>query len=107
MKQGEIWEYIQPRPSRADDERTPYRVILSADYVLAAPQRWVLAAPIDNRDPDVLVSVPLGSGDPIPGWIRLDRIATLYRPWLKGPIGQVETSTVERISALLRATFDL
>ncbi len=108
MKQGEIWEYVHPRPARRDDERTPYRIILSADYLLAASQNWVLAAPIDRLDPDILVSVTLTDQDPLPGgWVRLDRIATLYRPWLRGPVGQVGEGTLEQIATLLRATFDV
>ncbi|MBL1073602.1 hypothetical protein JK358_04280 [Nocardia sp. 2] len=113
MKQGEFWRYAQQRPARDDDERTPYRIILTATPNLASGKKWVRVARIENRDPGLLTSVALGDSDPIPGWVRTDQIDTVYVPWLtddqgqQSPIGECSLDTWREIRTRLRAEFGL
>jgi hypothetical protein len=34
VKQGQVWQFERDRPSKENDPRTPYRVVVSADYRL-------------------------------------------------------------------------
>lgn len=104
MNRGEIWNFDRERPSRGeDDERTPYRVIVTPGYLLPEGENWVTVAPIERFDPDRLVAVPLAENDPVEGWIRPDRTMTVYRPWLSGPLGRLTDDTIALFDARLKA----
>ncbi|MFI6865989.1 type II toxin-antitoxin system PemK/MazF family toxin [Nocardia sp. NPDC050406] len=94
MNRGDIYTLDRDRPSRENDERTPYRAIVTAGYLLAPGENWVVVAPIEGLDPDRLVAVPLADDDPVQGWIRPDRVTTVYRPWLSGPVGRLTADTM-------------
>jgi hypothetical protein len=34
VRKGQVWQFERDRPSKEDDPRTPYRVVVSADYWL-------------------------------------------------------------------------
>ena len=108
MRQGEIWRFDRDRPTREDDPRTPYRVVVSADYRLAPARRWVLTAPVVSAlDVDTPVAVRLQPEDPVKGWIRADEIMRTFVPWLSGPVGAVTGETLEALAAALRTEMDL
>lgn len=108
MRQGQVWQFERDRPTKEDDTRTPYRVVVSADYRLPPERRWVLTAPVvSSLDIDTPVAVRLGEGDPVPGWIRADEITRTYVPWLSGPVGTVTDGTREALGAALRTEMDL
>ncbi|MBF6072886.1 type II toxin-antitoxin system PemK/MazF family toxin [Nocardia farcinica] len=104
MNRGDIYTFDRERPSRGDDdERTPYRVIVTPGYLLSAGENWVTVAPIERFDPDRLVAVPLADADPVQGWIRPDRVMTVYRPWLSGPVGRLSDETIAVFDERLKA----
>jgi mRNA-degrading endonuclease toxin of MazEF toxin-antitoxin module len=108
VRQGEVWRFDRDRPSREDDPRTPYRVVVSADYRLVPERRWVLTAPVVSAlDIDTPVAVRLQPDDPVKGWIRTDEINRTYVPWLTGPVGTISTATREALAAALRTEMDL
>jgi mRNA-degrading endonuclease toxin of MazEF toxin-antitoxin module len=108
VRQGQIWQFDRDRPAQEDDPRTPYRVIVSADYRLPPERRWVLTAPIVSAlDVDTPVAVRLQSGDPVKGFIRADEITRTYVPWLTDPIGMITPATREALAAALRTEMDL
>lgn len=108
MRQGQVWQFERDRPSKEDDPRTPYRVVISADYRLVPQRRWVLTAPVvSTLDIDTPVAVRLGPGDPVKGWIRADEITRTYVPWLSGPIGTITSDTLSALAAALRTEMDL
>ncbi|MFI9404883.1 hypothetical protein [Nocardia sp. NPDC052316] len=107
MRRGEVYQFERDRPSREDDPRTPYRVIVSADYRLPDERVRVLTAPVERLDPQSMVAVQLGSADPIVGWVRVDLISSTYRPWLSGPHGELSAETMESVSSKLRIELDL
>lgn len=100
--------FERERPSREDDPRTPYRVVVSADYRLVPERRWVLTAPVVSAlDIDTPVAVRLHPDDPVEGWIRADEITRSYVPWLSGPVGNLTSDTVEALESALRTEMDL
>ncbi|WP_282783254.1 MULTISPECIES: type II toxin-antitoxin system PemK/MazF family toxin [unclassified Nocardia] len=103
MNHGDIYTFDRERPSREDDERTPYRVIVTPGYLLGPGENWVMVAPVERYDPDRLVAVPLADADPIAGWIRTDRVTTVYRPWLSGPVGRLADDTIAIFDERLKA----
>ncbi|WP_037078071.1 type II toxin-antitoxin system PemK/MazF family toxin [Pseudonocardia spinosispora] len=108
MKQGEIWLFERERPSRDNDPRTPYRVIVSADYRLPSERKWVLTAPVvANLDIDTPVAVRLSDGDPIAGWVRADQLTNTFAPWLSGPVGTLAAASLDALAAALRTEMDL
>jgi mRNA-degrading endonuclease toxin of MazEF toxin-antitoxin module len=108
VRQGEVWRFERERPNRENDPRTPFRVVVSADYRLPPERRWVLTAPIvSSLEIDTPVAVRLQSADPTPGWIRADEVSRTYVPWLSGPIGTLTTTTREALAAALRTEMDL
>ncbi len=108
MRQGQVWQFERDRPSKDDDPRTPYRVVVSADYRLAPERRWVLTAPVVSAlDVDTPVAVRLQPGDPVKGFIRADEVTRTYVPWLTGPVGTITTVTHEALAAALRTEMDL
>jgi mRNA-degrading endonuclease toxin of MazEF toxin-antitoxin module len=108
VKQGQIWIFERDRPSRQDDPRTPYRVIVSADYRLPPERRWVLTAPVVSAlDIDTPVAVRLGTDDPAQGWIRADEVSRTYVPWLTDLVGTITATTREALAAALRTEMDL
>jgi mRNA-degrading endonuclease toxin of MazEF toxin-antitoxin module len=108
VRQGQVWRFERDRPSKDDDPRTPYRVVVSADYRLVPERRWVLTAPVVSAlDIDTPVAVRLGSDDPVAGWVRADEITRTYVPWLSGPVGTVSAGTLEAVGAALRTEMDL
>ncbi|MGH3885319.1 MAG: hypothetical protein ACRDSZ_01920, partial [Pseudonocardiaceae bacterium] len=75
MRQGQVWQFERDRPSKEDDPRTPYGVVVSADYRLPPERRWVLTAPIvSTLDVDTPVAVRLQPDDPVKGFIRADKV---------------------------------
>ncbi|MDQ2710311.1 MAG: hypothetical protein M3Z25_22985 [Actinomycetota bacterium] len=108
MRQGQVWRFERDRPSKEYDPRTPYRVVVSADYRLPPERRWVLTAPVVSAlDIDTPVAVRLGSDDPMQGWIRADEITHTYVPWLSGPIGTITRASLDALAAALRTELDL
>jgi mRNA-degrading endonuclease toxin of MazEF toxin-antitoxin module len=108
VRRGQIWRFERDRPTREGDPRTPYRVIVSADYRIVPERHWVLTAPIVSAlDIDTPVAVRLQEGDPTKGWIRADEITRTYVPWLSGPIGAVTADTLDALAAALRTEMDL
>ncbi|MFB8003456.1 hypothetical protein [Nocardia sp. NPDC056000] len=113
MKQGGVYRYAQIRPGREDDERTPYRVIVTATDQIAPDTTWVQVARVENRDPGLLMAVPFTDADPRTGWIRVDQIDTVYTPWLVGPddsrepYGECTPETWAKIRTRLKARFGL
>lgn len=108
MRRGEVWLFERERPGRENDPRTPYRVVISADYRLAPERSWVLTAPVVSAlDVDTPVAVRLHPDDPVPGWIRADEITRTYVPWLSGPAGELTGDTLEALAAALRTEMDL
>ncbi|WP_331761234.1 type II toxin-antitoxin system PemK/MazF family toxin (plasmid) [Nocardia sp. NBC_01377] len=104
MQRGDIFKFDRDRPTREGaDERTPYRVIVTPGYLLAPGENWVMVAPIESLDPDKLLAVPLADSDPVAGWIRPDRVTTVYRPWLSGPVGRLGTDTLAVFDQRLKA----
>lgn len=103
MNHGDIYTFDRERPSREDDERTPYRVIVTPGYLLGPGENWVMVAPVVRFDPDRLVAVALDAADPIEGWIRPDRVTTVYRPWLSGPVGRLTDETKAVFDERLKA----
>jgi mRNA-degrading endonuclease toxin of MazEF toxin-antitoxin module len=108
VRRGEVWTFERDRPSREDDPRTPYRVVVSADYRLVPKRRWVLTAPVvSGLDVDTPVAVRLQPDDPVKGWIRADEITRTFVPWLSGPTGRLTAATIEALEAALRTEMDL
>lgn len=108
MKQGQVWEFERDCPSKGDDPRTPYRVVVSADYRLPPERRWVLTAPIVSMlHVDTPVAVRLQTDDPVKGFIRADEVTRTYVPWLTGPIGMITGATLDALAAALRTEMDL
>ncbi len=103
MNRGDLYSFDRDRPSREDDGRTPYRVIVTPGYLLPEGENWVMVAPVERVDPDRLVAVPLAAADPVPGWIRTDRVTTVYRPWLSGPVGRLTEDTIAVFDERLKA----
>lgn len=103
MNRGDIYTFDRERPSRENDERTPYRLIVTPGYLLGPGDNWVMVAPIERFDPDKLVTVPLLQEDPVQGWIRPDRVTTVYRPWLSGPVGRLTDETIAVFDQRLKA----
>ncbi|MCU1641959.1 MAG: hypothetical protein JWN03_2234 [Nocardia sp.] len=104
MNHGDIYTFDRERPSREADERTPYRVIVTPGYLLPESENWVMVAPVEQLDPDRLVAVPLSDTDAVQGWIRCDRVTTVYRPWLSGPVGRLTDETIAVFDERLKAT---
>lgn len=108
MRQGQVWNFERDRPAKEDDPRTPYRVVVSADYRLVPERRWVLTAPIvSTLDVDTPVAVRLQQDDPVTGFIRADEVTRTYVPWLAGPIGMITAGTLDALAAALRTEIDL
>lgn len=108
MKQGQVWQFERDRPSKENDPRTPYRVVVSADYRLPPERRWVLTAPIvSTLDVDTPVAVRLQPGDPVKGFIRADELTRTYVPWLTGPLGTISAVTLDALVVALRTEMDL
>ena len=108
MRQDQVWQFERDRHTKEDGTRTPYRVVVSADYRLPAERRWVLTAPVvSSLDIDTLVAVRMGEGHPVPGWIRADEISRSHVPWLSGPVGVISDETREALVAALRTEMDL
>ncbi|KIA61092.1 hypothetical protein [Nocardia vulneris] len=107
MRRGEVYRFERDRPSLENDPRTPYRVVVSADYRLPDERVRVLTAPVERLDPQSMVAVRLGNADPVEGWIRVDLLASTYRPWLAGPLGELCVETMESLSSKLRIELDL
>ncbi len=108
MRKGQVWQFERDRPSKEDDPRTAYRVVVSADYRLPPERRWVLTAPIvSTLDVDTPVAVRLQPGDPVKGFIRADEVTRTYVPWLAGPVGMITDVTLEALSLALRTEMDL
>lgn len=108
LRQGQVWQFERDRPSKDGDSRTPYRVIVSADFRLPPERRWVLTAPVvSTLDVDTPVAVRLQSGDPVKGFIRADEVTRTYVPWLTGPVGLITPVTLEALAAALRTEMDL
>lgn len=104
MNHGDVYTFDRERPSReGDDERTAYRVIVTPGYLLPPGENWVMVAPVERYDPDRLVAVTLSDADPIQGWIRADRVTTVYRPWLSGPVGRLSEKTITVFDERLKA----
>lgn len=86
MRRGQVWQFERDRPSKDDDPRTAYRVVVSADYRLPPERRWVLTAPIvSTLGVDTPVAVRLQPGDPVKGFIRADEVTRTYVLWLTRP----------------------
>ena len=108
MRRGQVWHFDRDRPSKEEDPRTPYRVIVSADYRLPPERRWVLTAPIvSTLDVDTPVAVRLQPTDPVKGFIRADEITRTYVPWLTDPVGMISPTTLDALAAALRTEMDL
>jgi mRNA-degrading endonuclease toxin of MazEF toxin-antitoxin module len=103
VNRGDIYTFDRDRPARDHDERTPYRVIVTPGYQLGPNENWVMVAPIERFDPDKLVAVLLSDADPVEGWIRPDRVTTVYRPWLTGPVGRLSDETIAVFDQRLKA----
>lgn len=103
-----VWQFERGRPSKEDDPRTPYRIVVSADYRLPPERRWVLTAPVvSTLDVDTPVAVRLQPGDPVKGFIRADELTRTYAPWLSGPVGMITDVTLDALSVALRTEMDL
>lgn len=108
MRQGQVWQFERDRPAKEDDPRTPYRVVVSADYRLPPERRWVLTAPVvSTLDVDTPVAVRLQPGDPVKGFIRADEVTRTYVPWLTDPLGTITGTTLDALAAALRTEMDL
>lgn len=103
MNHGDVYHFDRKRPSRENDERTQYRVVITPGYLLPETENWVMVAPIERFDPDRLVAVALAAADPVEGWIRPDRVTTAYRPWLSGPVGRLTAETIAVFDERLKA----
>lgn len=100
MGQGQVWQFERDRPSKDDDPRTPYRVVVSADCRLPLERRWGLTAPIvSTLDVDTPVAVRLQPGDPAKGFIRADELTRTHVPWLTGPVGMITPATLDALAA--------
>jgi mRNA-degrading endonuclease toxin of MazEF toxin-antitoxin module len=108
VRKGQIWQFERDRPVKEDDSRTPYRVVVSADYRLPPERRWVLTVPIvSTLDVDTPVAVRLQPRDPVKGFIRADEVTRTYVPWLTGPVGMITVVTLEALAVALRTEMDL
>jgi mRNA-degrading endonuclease toxin of MazEF toxin-antitoxin module len=108
VRQGQIWHFDRDRPAKEDDPRTPYRVVVSADYRLPSERRWVLTSPIVSAlDVDTPVAVRLQPGDPVKGFIRADEVTRTYVPWLTDPVGRITEATLDALAAALRTEMNL
>jgi mRNA-degrading endonuclease toxin of MazEF toxin-antitoxin module len=108
VRQGQVWQFERDRPAKEDDPRTPYRVVVSADYRLPPERRWVLTAPIvSTLDIDTPVAVRLQPGDPVKGFIRADEVTRTYVRWLSGPVGMITAVTLDALAVALRTEMDL
>ncbi|MGH3838249.1 MAG: hypothetical protein ACRDSF_21520 [Pseudonocardiaceae bacterium] len=107
MRQGQVWQFERDRPSKDDDPRTPYRLVVSADYRLPPERRWVLTAPIVSTLDVDSVAVRLQPDDPVKGFIRADEVTRTYVPWLTGPVGMIAEATLDALAAALRTEMDL
>jgi hypothetical protein len=108
VRQGQVWQFERDRPAKEDGPRTPYRVVVSADYRLPPERRWVLTAPIvSTLDVDTPVAVRLQPGDPVKGFIRADEVTRTYVPWLTGPVGMTTVATRDALATALRTEMDL
>ena len=92
---------------REEDVRTPYRVVVTATYRITDGQPSLLTASVESADPASLVAVRLGERDPVPGWVRADRLISTYRPWLDGPVGALSPETTDLLDAAIRNELDL
>jgi mRNA-degrading endonuclease toxin of MazEF toxin-antitoxin module len=108
VRRGQVWQFERDRPSKEDDPRTPYRVVVSADYRLPPERRWILTAPVvSTLEIDTPVAVRLQSGDPVKGFIRADKVTRTYIPWLTGPVGMITPTMLDALAAALRTEMDL
>jgi mRNA-degrading endonuclease toxin of MazEF toxin-antitoxin module len=108
VRRGQVWQFERDRPAKENDPRTPYRVVVSADYRLPPERRWVLIAPIvSTLDIDTPVAVRLQPGDPVKGFIRADEVTPTYVPWLSGPVGMITAVTLDALAVALRTEMDL
>jgi hypothetical protein len=99
VRRGELRRYV--RPSRPDEPAVV--VILSSDGINESGRPWVLGVTLRSGDPDDLLAVPVAGY----GWAYAGDISRLYRAWIGGTVGQIDTTTLRRIEGTLRAALDL
>jgi len=99
VRRGELRRYVQP--STPDQPRIV--VILSNDGINDSGRPWVLGIKIRTTDPGDILAVPITGH----GWAYAGDLSRLYRAWMKGVVGELDTSTQQRIDSTLRAALDL
>jgi mRNA-degrading endonuclease toxin of MazEF toxin-antitoxin module len=99
VRRGELRRYI--RPSRPDHPTTV--VILSNDGINDSGRPWVLGVTLRANDPGDLLAVAVADH----GWAYAGDLGRLYRAWIKGPLGELDATTLHRIDGTLRAALDL
>jgi mRNA-degrading endonuclease toxin of MazEF toxin-antitoxin module len=98
VPRGEIWSYVPP-----GSPRQPLVVIVSSDGINQSPRPWLLAAPITPEDPRDILAVPVEGH----GWVSAGNLSRCYRGWLRDRVGELDSPTLERLAAALRAALDL
>ena len=98
MRRAEIWSYV-PQGS----PRQVNVVIVSSDGINQSSRPWLLGAPISQEDPQDILAVPIEGH----GWVSAANLSRFYRGWLRERLGELDSSTLERLTGALRAALDL
>ena len=101
MRRGEIWQYdpVVPRPGQST-----LRLVVSADAVNAREEiPVVLTLKVIEADPANLLAVQLGRH----GWAWMLGLEPSIRRRLRSRVDVVDKTTMEAVSAALRAVQDL
>ena len=78
-------------------------VIVSSDGINQSSRPWLLGAPISQEDPQDILAVPIEGH----GWVSAANLSRFYRGWLRERLGELDSSTLERLTGALRAALDL
>jgi mRNA interferase MazF len=77
---------------------------VSSDGINQSARPWLLGAPISQDDPQDILTVPIEGGH---GWVSAANLSRFYRGWLRESLGELDSSTLERLTGALRAALDL
>ncbi|MFF0488902.1 hypothetical protein ACFYTQ_07750 [Nocardia sp. NPDC004068] len=98
MRRGELWLY---NPHGSPRQRTV--VLISSDGINESPRPWLIAAEVQDTDPDDILAVSI----PGHGWVHAGNLGRIYRGWLAHRIDEIDAEIVERLDTALRAAMDL
>lgn len=99
MRRGELRRYV--RPSTPEKQRTI--VITSSDGINESSRPWLLGIELRERDPGDILAIPLEGH----GWAYAGDLTKLYRAWTGEFLGELDSATLGRLNAALRAALDL